>query len=134
MIVKIKLSENPKAALSKPPFVARLVYNSSDPDKCVEFVHPIERKCGKNGIIKEAEFMLEEGTPYIIRKNFSSHRNLRYTYELVIPTGGELKIIATITFINRSVVIEPQELKIYYAQYQRPIACLWAFYRDNFIT
>jgi hypothetical protein len=128
MLVKVRLSENPKAVMMKP-FVARLIFDA-DPDKCLEFLRPITCTCGRNGILLNAEYDFDVGVPYIVRADWSSHRNKRYAYMLVVFDGQELKTLASIEFVNSSVSIAPDQLKLYYAQYRKPVAALWAFWRS----
>jgi hypothetical protein len=128
MLVRIKLSENPKAVAVKP-FVARLVYDA-EPDNCLEFQTPITKVVGRNGVVIKAEYDLHVGVPYVIRVDCSSHRNKRYAYRLVVFDGQELKTLASIEFVNSSVSIAPEQLKLYYAQCRKPITALWAFWRS----
>jgi hypothetical protein len=127
-LVRIELVRNPKAIAAKP-FVARLCDDRS-PDNCLEFLKPAIPKFAKSGVLEAGEYELEIGVPYIVRVDWSSHRNARYSYDLVIFDGQELKTLASIDIINRSPSFKPNDLKFFYARHRSPIAALWAYWRS----
>jgi hypothetical protein len=127
-LVKIELVKNPKAITAKP-FVAKLC-DDRPPDSCLEFLKAVVPKFAKNSILEAGEYQLEIGVPYIVRVDWSSHRNARYSYDLIIFDGQEMKTLASIDFVNRSPSFKPNDLKFFYAKYLNPIAALWAYWRS----
>jgi hypothetical protein len=128
-LVKIQLVWNPKAIAIKP-FVAKLLADKESPDECLEFERAAVPKFAKNGVLIEGEYELQIGVPYIVRVDWSSHRNRRYSYNLVILDGQELKTLASIDIVNNSPSFKPNDLKFFYARYRNPIATLWAYWRS----
>jgi hypothetical protein len=128
-LVKIELVRNPKAIATKP-FVARLLADKESPDECLEFEKAAIPKFAKNGVLIEGEYELQIGVPYVVRVDWSSHRNARYSYDLIIFDGQELRTLASIDFDNRSPSFKPSDLKFFYAKYRNPIAALWAYWRS----
>jgi hypothetical protein len=125
-LVKIELVRNPKAIAVKP-FVAKLLPHQK-PDECLEFLRAAIPKYAKNGVLVEGEYELEIGAPYVIRTDWSSHLNSRFSYDLVVFDGQELQTIASIDIVNRSPSFKPSSLKFLYAQYRNPVAALWAYW------
>jgi hypothetical protein len=116
-LVKIELVRNPKAIAVKP-FVARLLPHQK-PDECLEFLRAAIPKYAKNGVLVEGEYELEIGAPYV---------NSRFSYDLVVFDGQELKTVASIVIVNRSPSFKPSSLKLLYARYRNPVAALWAYW------
>jgi len=93
---EIKLLANARAARCKP-FVSKIDLQTGE----LEFLRPTEVTNHRKGNIYAAKYAFENGNYYLIRTDWSSHRNSDIDYILYFAFDNKLNEIARINIKNR---------------------------------
>ena len=128
MLIRIEFVRNPKAVRVKG-FIAKLLPDNPA-DQCLEFCRARVPRYAKNGVLVGGEYELEEGVPYIVRRDDSSWKNSRQEYQLVVVQDGKLECIAWINYDNGTPSFSSKQVKECYVRTGKPIAALVEFWKE----